>query len=84
MSIARRKRLEALERRQPRARPWVDPFPSIERLWPDLEAVAKGRACWLKRPEAEWPEEAKDALDRAMAEVDTMHRRLATAVDHTA
>jgi hypothetical protein len=58
MSIAPRKRLEALERRQPRARPWVDPFPSIERLWPDLEAVAKGRACWRKRPEAEWPEEA--------------------------
>jgi hypothetical protein len=27
MSIARRRRLEALERRQPRGKPWVDPFP---------------------------------------------------------
>jgi hypothetical protein len=77
MGIARLKRIAALERRQPRGPVWVDPFPVIMKLWPDLLAVAAGRACWRKLPAAEpWSEETQAAFDRAMAEHDSMHRRL--------
>jgi hypothetical protein len=84
MSIARRRRLEALERRVPKGRPWVDPMPTVMRLWDDLQAVTAGRASWLKRPEPAEPmsEAAQDAYDRAMAEHDSIARRLAAA-DHS-
>jgi hypothetical protein len=44
MSINRRRRLEALERRQIRGPSWRDPFPSVMRLWDDLQAIAAGNA----------------------------------------
>ena len=79
-SAARRKRLEALERRQPRSKPWTDPYDACMRLMVDLQAVIAGKACWVPRPEpAEpWSEETQDAYDRLVAEVDMMHRRLTT------
>jgi hypothetical protein len=78
MSVNHRRRLEALERRQIRGLSWQDPFPSIERLWPELEAVSTGNACWIPRPEhAEpWSEETKDTFDRLVAEFDRMAERL--------
>jgi hypothetical protein len=77
MSVNRRLRLERLEARQPRGKPWTDPYPVVMRLWDDLQAVVSGRACWRKREPAEpMSEEAKDAFDRLVAEVDMMNRRL--------
>jgi hypothetical protein len=77
MSANRRRRLERLESRQPKGRPWFDPWDAIMRLWPDLEAVAKGRACWRKREPAEpWSEETQVAFELAVREYDRIHDRL--------
>jgi hypothetical protein len=75
MSQQRRRRLEALERRVPKGRPYVDPAPVIMRMWDDLQAVVAGRACWRKREPAEMSEEQADAFDRAMAAVDLVAER---------
>jgi hypothetical protein len=79
MSLARLKRLAALEaiaaKRRP-TRPYFDPFPACLLLMVDLEAVAKSRACWVPRPERELSEEQADALDRAIRTADSMHDRL--------
>jgi hypothetical protein len=37
-----------------------------------------------RKPAEPWPEATQDAFERAMAEYDSIARRLATAVDHTA
>jgi hypothetical protein len=76
MTQQRRRRLERLEARQPTAKPWVDPAPLIERLWPELMAVVAGRACWRKLPDRELSEEAVAALELAMRDADRMHERL--------
>jgi hypothetical protein len=77
MSLARLKRLQRLESRQPKGRPWFDPWDAIMRLWPNLEAVTKGRACWRKREPAEMSEEQADALARAIRDADRVAERLA-------
>jgi hypothetical protein len=46
-SQQRRRRLEALERRQIRGPSWRDPYDTIMRLWDDLQAVTAGKACWV-------------------------------------
>ena len=78
MSIARLKRLQRLEARQPKALPWTDPYPIGARLLVDLEAVVAGKACRRKRPErAEpWSEETQTAFELAVREHDRMHERL--------
>jgi hypothetical protein len=53
---------------------------AIMALWPNLEAVVAGKACWRKREPAEpWSEETKDAYDRLVAEFDSIHKRLTAA-----
>jgi hypothetical protein len=82
MSIARLKRLQRLEARVPKGRPWSDPFPALMRLW---EAFAADRAAtkagrpfsWVPRPKAEPPsEESQAAFELAVRECDRMHERL--------
>jgi hypothetical protein len=46
------------------------------RLWPNVEAVAKGRAEWIPRPDKPISEEQADALARTIREFDLMHDRL--------
>jgi hypothetical protein len=72
VSIARLNRLEA---RQPRARPWFDPWDAIMQLWSDLQAVVAGRAEWIRRPR-KLGEEGQAAFDRMVAEHDSIARRL--------
>jgi hypothetical protein len=76
MSISRRRRLEALERRQIHSPVWTDPFPSVMRLWDDLQAVAAGKAEWIPRPERERTEDEQDTFERQVREYDRMHARL--------
>jgi hypothetical protein len=80
-SIARLKRLQRLEARQPRGRPWTDPFDAAMALWAafDAEHVAAkaGREfSRLPRPERELSEAEQAAFELLMREVDSMHRRL--------
>jgi hypothetical protein len=77
MTIARLRRLERLEARQPRGPVWRDPFPSVMRLWPDLQAVVAGKACWCKLPEPAqpWPDETQPAFELLTREVDAAYRR---------
>jgi hypothetical protein len=84
MSANRRRRLERLESRQSKGRPWFDPFDACMRLWVDLQAVVAGKACWIPRPEAELGEAAQDAFDRMVAEGDIMARRLTAEVPQDA
>jgi hypothetical protein len=79
MSLMRRRRLERLEARQPRGRPWTDPFPIVMALWDDLQAVAAGKACWIPRPEREMGEAEQAAFELAMREYDMIHKRLTTS-----
>jgi hypothetical protein len=81
MTIARLRRLQRLEARQPRDRPWTDPYQAIMALWPNLQAVVAGKACWRPRPESAepWPEETEDVFDRLVAEFDRMAERLTKA-----
>jgi hypothetical protein len=76
LSIARLKRLQRLEAKQPKGCPYVDPFPSLMRLWVDLEAVVAGKAEWIPRPERELGEAEQDAYDRAVRNADLMNARL--------
>jgi hypothetical protein len=39
MSLTRRRRLEALERRRSAERPWFDPFDALMRVWHEFAAV---------------------------------------------
>jgi hypothetical protein len=80
LTIARLRRLQRLESRQPRGPVWRDPFDACMRVWVDLQAVAAGRASWRKLSERELSEDDKAAYDRLVAEYDSMARRLATEV----
>jgi hypothetical protein len=89
MTIARLRRLQRLEARQPRSKPWTDPYPAIMALWGALEAEhaatkARREFSRLPRPPSKWDEETRDAFDRAIAEHDSIARRLATAADQAA
>jgi hypothetical protein len=86
-SIARLKRLQRLEARQPKGRPYVDPFDLCMRLWEAFKvkhAAVRARREFSRVPRREpaepWPEATQYAFDRAMAEHDSIARRLATAV----
>jgi len=76
MTLARLKRIPALERCQPTAAPWRDPFDAAMALWMDLEAVAADRACWLTAPEPEFSPETEHLFELAMRDADRMAARL--------
>jgi hypothetical protein len=85
MTAARLKRLTRLEARVPKGRPYVDPFPLAMALWEAFKAehaaTKAGRAfSRVPRTKAELGETVQDAFDRAMAEHDSIARRLAAAV----
>jgi hypothetical protein len=63
-SIARRKRLERLEARQPKGRPYFDAFPAAIALWGALEAEhaaerARREFRWVSRPDNRCPKPRK-------------------------
>ena len=64
------------KQRQPRGRPWFDAFDACLRLMVDLEAVTKGRACWIPRPERELSED-----DRAARRARVESRKLIAEAD---
>jgi hypothetical protein len=76
LSLMRRRRLEALERRQIRGPVYRDPFPTIERLSVDLQAVVAGRAEWIPRSPRELGEDEQAALALAIRTADLMADRL--------
>jgi hypothetical protein len=76
MSLQRRKRLEALERRRRPERPWHDPFDTAMWIWANVEAVTAGLAEWMPRPEPELSMEAEHLLELALRDSDRMHARL--------
>jgi hypothetical protein len=76
MSVARLKRIAALEARRPAERPWVDISPWVI---PVFMAMLEGRPfSWLPSPEPSKPrsEESEAARRRVLAESDTIRARL--------
>jgi hypothetical protein len=69
MSLARLKRLQRLESRQPAAAPWRDPGPAaialLEWFLANAEAVRAGKACRLPyepEPESQWSPAKAEAM----------------------
>jgi hypothetical protein len=79
MFAARRCRLEGLERRQPRGRPYVGPLDLCVRLWEAFKAEcsATKKFCRVPRREPVEPisDEDRAAFELAMREYDGMHAR---------
>jgi hypothetical protein len=79
-SIARLKRLQRLEARQPRGKPWADPYPAMMALWEAFRAtdaaVKAGREfCPVPRQYRELGEDEQAAFDRAVRDADAARYR---------
>ena len=76
MSIARLKRLQRLEARQPKGPPWFDVYDAAIALWQafGFEALAAGKASLV--PLYGPPEAPTAAFELAMRCYDMMHERL--------
>jgi hypothetical protein len=79
MSTMRLRRLERLERRQPRGKPWRDPDDAAMPLWAALEASADAESAgrpfsWLPHPPLSAEEEHQ--VELALKDSDRVAERL--------
>lgn len=79
MSTIRLRRLERLERRQPRGKPWRDPYDAAMALWVALEASADAESAgrpfsWL--PSERLSSEAEERLAVVLRDNDRISERL--------